>query len=239
MDPDQFCRDVEGYLCQKNDGHLIRIAGPSFERVSGWATQGIPFKIACLGIDRYFERYYAKGRRRRPVHIDFCEADVLDAFDAWRRAVGVRLTGFAQGADEATAGVEPASHSRRPGLAAHLARVLERVTAMRMRDNLAPALAEALTAILQEPEFTSLPSVIRGDARARVLARLAALDAELMTAVRTAYDSAELRSLQEEAVLQLAPFRERMESDVYAGALAAAVDRLIRERERLPTLALE
>ena len=41
------------------------------------------------GIDRYFERYYAKGPRRRPVRVEFCEADVLDVFDEWRRAVGV------------------------------------------------------------------------------------------------------------------------------------------------------
>ena len=55
----------------------------------GWANQGVPIKIACHGIDRYFERYYAKGPRRRPVRIEFCEADVLDAFDEWRRAVGI------------------------------------------------------------------------------------------------------------------------------------------------------
>jgi len=93
MDIDEYCRELEAYLCRKNDGHLIRIVGVSFERVCGWAAQGIPFKIACQGIDTYFVRYYAKGVRRRPVQIDFCEHDVLDAFDAWRRAVGVRLPG--------------------------------------------------------------------------------------------------------------------------------------------------
>ena len=51
----------------------------------------MPLKVACAGIDRYFERYYRKGPRRRPVRIEFCEADVLDAFDDWRRAVGVTL----------------------------------------------------------------------------------------------------------------------------------------------------
>ena len=56
----------------------------------GWAEQGIPFKVACHGIDRAFERYHAKGARRRPLRIEFCKDDVLDAFDQWRRAVGVR-----------------------------------------------------------------------------------------------------------------------------------------------------
>src|SRR5438067_4986940 len=85
----EYCREIEAYLCQKNDGHLIRVVGPSFELVSGWAAQGVPLKIAYEGIDRYFERYYRKGPRRRPVKIDFCEADVLDVFDEWRRAIGL------------------------------------------------------------------------------------------------------------------------------------------------------
>ena len=88
-DWDTYCRSVEAYLCRKNDGHLIRIVGPAFEQVCGWASRGVPLKVAQRGIDRYFERYYAKGARRRPVRIEFCEADVLDAFDEWRRAVGV------------------------------------------------------------------------------------------------------------------------------------------------------
>src|SRR6187549_3350922 len=85
----EFCREIETYLCKKNDGHLIRVVGPSFELVSRWAEQGIPIKVAYAGIDRYFERYYRQGPRRRPVRIDFCEADVLDVFDEWRRATGI------------------------------------------------------------------------------------------------------------------------------------------------------
>src|SRR6478672_7333926 len=86
----EYCRALETYLCRKNEGHLIRIVGPAFEQVCGWAARGIPLSIAQQGIDRYFERYYAKATpRRRPVQIQFCEADVLDVFDEWRRAVGV------------------------------------------------------------------------------------------------------------------------------------------------------
>ena len=88
-DPETYCREVEAYLCRKNDGHLIRIVGPAFEQVCGWAARGVPLNVVNRGIDRYFERYYAKGPRRRPVRIEFCEADVLDVFDEWRRAVGV------------------------------------------------------------------------------------------------------------------------------------------------------
>ena len=100
---DDFCRQLEAYLCRKNDGHLIRIVGPAFEQVCGWAERGIPLTLAMRGVDRYFERYYSKGPKRRPVRIEFCEADVLDAFDEWRRAVGVAATA---GAGEAGGGTK-------------------------------------------------------------------------------------------------------------------------------------
>ena len=90
MNADDYCRDIEARLCRRNQGHLVRIVGPAFDTVRRWAEMGIPLKVAFQGIDRYVERATAKGPRRRPVRIEFCEADVLDAFDAWRRAVGVR-----------------------------------------------------------------------------------------------------------------------------------------------------
>src|SRR5262245_64909176 len=89
----EYCRQVESYLCQKNAGHLIRIVGPAFEQVCSWAERGVPLKVAFRGIDQYCERYYAKAPRRRPVRIEFCEADILELFDDWRCAVGVWASG--------------------------------------------------------------------------------------------------------------------------------------------------
>src|SRR5262245_14293746 len=89
----EYCRRIESHLCQKNGGHLIRIVGPAFEQVSGWARQGVPLKIALRGIDRCCERRQAKRPSRRPVRVEFCEADVLEMFDDWRRAIGVEGAG--------------------------------------------------------------------------------------------------------------------------------------------------
>ena len=69
MDFSDYCRQLERYLCQKNEGHLIRIVGPAFGRVCAWAERGVPLKIAFRGIDRYCDRYYAQGPKRRPVRI--------------------------------------------------------------------------------------------------------------------------------------------------------------------------
>ena len=34
-----YCREIEAYLCRKNDGHLIRVVGPSFDLVSAGPTR--------------------------------------------------------------------------------------------------------------------------------------------------------------------------------------------------------
>ena len=60
---------------------------PCVRSVQGWAA-GVPLKVAEAGIDRYFERYYRKGPRRRPVRSEFCEAECLKRLTT-ARAVGV------------------------------------------------------------------------------------------------------------------------------------------------------
>src|SRR5262245_3374769 len=182
MEPEDYCRAIEAYLCRKNDGHLIRIVGPAFEQVMGWAARGVPLKIACHGIDRYFERYYAKGPRRRPIRIEFCEADVLDAFDEWRRAVGLPNETRVIPGDVNSEGSEEAQR-RRESLPAHLDRVIVRLTSLRAGD--ARALDVTLDGIVRELDVSRAEAkTLRGEARRALIDRLRALDEELLTAAR-------------------------------------------------------
>jgi hypothetical protein len=235
MNDDEYCRELEAYLCRKNDGHLIRIVGPSFERVCGWASEGIPFKIACQGIDAYFVRYYAKGARRRPVQIDFCEHDIRDAFDAWRRAVGVRLPGAEEIDEEAQA------KRRKRSLPEHLDRVCERVTARRAGMTPPPPGFDAvLETITQEAaRFRDMPGPLRGETRERITARLAELDRLMLDAARAHTDPAAMQTMRAEAAGQLLPFRDRMPAEAYQRAIDSAVDRLVRERDQLPIVSFE
>ena len=231
----EFCSQIETYLCKKNDGHLIRVTGPSFDLVSSWAAQGIPLKVACAGIDRYFERYYRKGPRRRPVKIDFCDADVLDAFDEWRRAVGITHTAPRSSGDE---GEEVDRTVRGPSLPAHLERVVMRLTAARASGVLGDAFDGLIDRVSRELDAASGEARgLRGEARQELIARLAALDAELVAAVRGSLDGAEAAELTREAADELGSFRQRMSADAFAKALDGAVVRLVRERYNLPTIA--
>ena len=227
-----YCRDVEAYLCRKNDGHLIRIVGPAFEQVCGWAARGVPLKAVFRGIDRYFARYYAKGSRRRPIRVEFCEADVFDVFDEWRRAVGV--TGFS-GTGKANSTTEEAVVRKRGSLPAHLDRVLMLLTNMHSGEH--RTLDDVAAAIVRELDVARA-SVrrLRGDARGAFVDRLRELDARLIEAARGISDADALSQLASEADLELAPFRLRMPRESYDHARQICIDRLIRDLYRLPAL---
>ncbi len=232
LTPD-YCREIETYLCRKNDGHLIRVVGPSFDIVSGWAAKGIPLKVAFSGIDRCFERYHAKGPRRRPIKIDFCDADVLDAFDEWRRAVGAPL-----GGGEETGGTadEP---SRRGGasLVAHLERALRRLSSARAQGRIGEAFDPIIDEIARQHDAArSAPRGLRGDAREALLARLATLDLELLQAARGSLEESSRSELASEAAGQVSGFRDRMSPEALARARETAFDRLVRDYCGLPTL---
>ncbi len=257
MTAGEYCRAIETYLCRENGGHLVRIVGPAFQSVAGWHGQGIPFAVVKQGIDRALTRDRAKATgpvRRRPLRVEFCEADVLDAFDAWRRAVGV---GMAGARDEADAPVLPASteapgrapdaepaarSGRGPSLAAHVDRAMQRLTqALLDLGRFAPGEASAARAAMEaalatldrlQPEARGA----RGEARAALLARLAEADAVVTAGLVAALSPEGGTELIRVVRMELAPFAGRMAPADLAAAEAAALGRLVRERFRAPEL---
>src|SRR5262245_51234191 len=198
--------------------------------------QGVPLKVAWSGIDRCFERYYRKGPRRRPVKIDFCEADVLDVFDEWRRAVGISLQ---------SPGVSPEppssqSPSPRHSLPAHLERVVLRLTEARANGTLGPAFDVLIDRAAAELEVARTKTAgVRGAARQELITRLTALDAELLQQARALLDAPTRTALSNEVEESLSPFRAGMAPESLARARQSAFDALVRERLRLPRIAFD
>jgi hypothetical protein len=239
-DADAFCREVEAHLCRRNAGHLVRIVGPAFEMVAGWAARGIPLKVAVRGIDACVERRNAKGPSRRPLRIEFCEADVLDAFDQWRRAVGVGTAGGGAAApgEEADEG-SGANRRSRPthSLRAHLDRVVTRLTSCVAGGALPPGLEAAVESVITGlGDERAASRSLRGDARTQFIEQLREIDARLLAAARAAASGEELAAIRGEAERELATFRDRMAADDFAKAVAVATDKLLRERWRLPDI---
>ena len=226
-----YCRGVESYLCRRNDGHLIRIVGPAFELVRGWEARRVPLRVVFRAIDRTVARREAAGNRR-PARIEFCAADVDEAFDEWRRAVGV------------AGGASAASDPRRPrrrSLVSHLDHVVLALPRARTGDVRRPPALDALAArtVAELEALRPAAKTARGAARRRLLARLDELDRALTTAARESADPALRETVRREAARDLAPFRGRMPPDAFRQSLEAGSDRLLRERLDLPRIAFE
>lgn len=247
MEPDALCRAVESYLRGKNDGHLIRIVGPAFEMVCGWAAAGIPLRVVERGIDRRYVRYHARGPKRHALRIEFCEADVLDSFDEWKRAVGVgaaATTGGRGGGSGAEAEEEEtALHRGRSGarrsLAGHLDDLAARLSAWEP-----PPGAAALDRLVVEARAAVDAAraggrTLRGAARRRLIEQLRALDGRFPGAARSDAGDAVVGELRAEARRSLEPFRVRMPASEFSKAVDTATDRLLVDHYKLPRLAFD
>jgi hypothetical protein len=236
IDVGAYCRHVEAYLCRRNEGHLIRIVGPAFDRVSGWARQGIPVRVVETGIDRYVERSRRRPGRRRPVRIEFCEADVLDAFDEWRRAVGVHAVRPDPEAGPPVAAPEP-EPARRRGLPAHLERLAARLTVLRGSDKAAAVDAALDQAVRRLDDLRARAPSARGPVREALIDELLAVDKELLEALGGALPEPVRTRLAHEAADEVAPFAARMDPLALEAARAAAFARLVRHEFGAPSLA--
>jgi hypothetical protein len=168
------------------------------------------------------------------VQIQFCEADIFDVFDEWRRAIGVPV----READGDPPDADSDLSRRHGSLPAHLDRVIARLTMLRGGDD--RSLDEVLDRLVRELDTArGGAKALRGEARAAFIERLAALDRELLEAVRERCDEEMQQQIAAEADEELAPFKERMAPPVLERSRRAAADRLLRERRRLPIITFD
>jgi hypothetical protein len=231
MDTGSYCREVESYLCRKNEGHLIRIVGPAFELVCGWANRQIPVSVVRRAIDRTLDRYTAKGTRRRPLRIEFCEADVLELFDEWRQAVGVAALDPVE---------SPSRASRRQSLVGHIDRVVDRLTAWQAAGEQGSTRGDLVAEIITElVSHREQARTSRGEARQRLIERLDEIRHQLTVSLRAAVDPAVYASLRAEAASDLEAFRDRMPQEALLRATEAGTDQRLYDHFKLPRISFE
>lgn len=236
MDVGAYCREVEGHLTRLNGGHLVRIVGPAFDLVRQWAADSIPMSVIVRGIERKAARHQA-GVARRPLRIEFCEADVREVFAEWRRAIGAFADTPSErpSADAPTEVAESSTAARRASMQA-LDRAIDRLSRAAghlewpepLRDVIGARLA-VLTTIRTEARDA------RGEARGAILARVADTDPAFTAALRETAPPDLFARAHEEAARELAGYRGRLSQANWTKAVEITATRLLRDRLGLPT----
>jgi hypothetical protein len=235
-----YCREVEAHLTKVNGGHLVRIVGPGFSLVRGWAEAGVPLSVVFRGIEQKAERHRA-GTSRRPLRIEFCEDDVQEVFETWRRAVGVAASAEALSADGTMDGgagpVDRGSGIARKSVSRDLDRAAERLVRLAGRldlpDTLRDAVSVALTAVAETREAIR---TLRGPQRQERLAGLADVDQQLVDAALAALPEGDAAIMRAEAEASLDSYRSRLSTDAWTRAVRVNLTRLVRDHYQLPTL---
>jgi hypothetical protein len=232
-----YCRQVEAHLTRVNGGHLVRIVGPGFMLVRQWAEEGVPISAVFRGIEQKAERHKA-GAARRPLRIEFCEADVREVYEAWRRAIGVGATApDVSGASEETQ-ADRGSGSARRVTTRDLDRAVERLLSTAGRLELPDILRDEVNRVLDQVMIIrDAVKGSRGAAREGHLASLPDLDRALMAAAHQAMTPEALTPIRQDAVRDLEPFRGRLTADAWDQAIAVTMDRGVRGFFGLPELA--
>ncbi len=85
----EYFQAVEAHFIRLRDRPLI-LSPRELDRAAGWHREGIPLRIVCRGIDRYFEkRLQRPSSRQRAVSLAYCEEFIRQVFEESRNlAVG-------------------------------------------------------------------------------------------------------------------------------------------------------
>jgi hypothetical protein len=234
VDIGEFCRRVEEHLTRTNEGNIIRVVGPAFELVRGWAIEGMPLSVVTHGIDLKAERHRA-GRSARPLRLEFCEADVRQVYTRWRRSVGLPSTSAS-----AEVASETPETQKRPSLSKQVDRAIEKLARVAGRLDLPEAFRETVgQAIAELSEIRETARTTRGEARRALASRLSPVDSALVRAGRDAVGTDVLQGLRRDAEGDLASYRTRLAPHLWARSVDRALDQLVRDQLGLPTLSFE
>lgn len=208
-----------------------------------WKEQGIPLHIVLRGVEKSFDSFEAKPRKRSVKSLLYCQEEVEAQYAEWLEArVGASpaagSTGETGETTEADAAKMPFSFA---ALSEHLKRshaMIAELAASREKageDNLSEALKRAAT-LLEDIEKDFLTSA-SFDAR-RLEDSLSGLERMLADSLFLTVAAGDLEAMKVEIKTQLKPYRSQMDSAAYDQMLNNFLLKRLREKFAVPRLSL-
>ena len=199
-----------------------------------WNQQGIPLHIVLRGVEKSFDSYEARPRKRTVKTLLYCQEEVEAQYAEWVEArVGSSST---EDNTEPDSDKTPFSFE---AISEHLQRNRNSLTALARSRNKEDDLSEALTraaALLVdiESDFTSSATL---DTR-KLEDSLTGLERMLNDAMLAVVTVKELDELNKEVKDKLKPYRAQMEAAAYKQTFDNLLLKRLREHFAVPRLSL-
>lgn len=237
-----YFTEIEDAFVRRRGRHLL-LSPADWALIESWKEKGIPLYVALRGIERAFDSYEAKPRRRSVKSLFYCQEEVEAQYDEWRESQLGAAPPSANGNNEggetaAPAGDESALPFPREVISAHLDRVRDTLAELSQRggaDDFGAALERAVARLDEVRADFGRAARPRAEAIEDELTQLETL---LDGSLRTSLPAEEIEKARATAAGQLRPYRDKMDGQIYTQTLENLVAKSLRETAGVPRLSL-
>jgi hypothetical protein len=248
-----YFTEIEDAFIRRRGRHLL-VGTLDWSLMESWKAMGIPLHVVLRGIEKSFDSYESKPRKRTVKTLFYCQEEVEAQFAEWLESqTGAHAKGDdADGATPDEGGAVEAEAEKvdesgrglpfpRVVIAAHLAdcqaglaRSLEKRSGAGA-DALTEALARAATRLAELAE--DFGHAARPDAEL-LEGSLTDLESLIDRALRSSLSGEEVEAARAAAAEQLRPYKARMERATYEQTLDNLLAKSLRETAGVPRLSL-
>ena len=228
-----YFTEIEDAFVRRRGKHLF-LSPMDWALMETWKQQGIPLHIVLRGVEKSFDSFEARPRKRTVKTLLYCQEEIEAQYAEWVEA----HVGSATNTDHA----EPDSDKTPFSFAAiseHLQRnknsLAELAHSRNKEDDLSEALARAAALLADiENDFASSATL---DTR-KLEDSLTGLERMLNDAMLAVATVTTLDELKKEVKDQLKPYRAQMEAAVYKQTFDNLLLKRLREQFAVPRLSL-
>jgi hypothetical protein len=238
-----YFTEIEDAFVRRRGKHLL-VSSIDWSLIETWKEMGVPLHVALRGIEKAFDSWESKPRKRSIKSLVYCQEEVDAQFAGWKEArVG--------GSDSAGKQDEPESGDRVPfsraAISEHLQRGHQSLSAavvayqaqLARKKTSSDAFSEALARVKGllsevEADFNATQQV-----EAQKLEQsLSGLERMLSDAISLVVEPEQLERVKQEIKEQLSPYRKQMEKPVYQQTFDNLLLKQLREQFGVPRLSL-
>jgi len=228
-----YFTEIEDAFVRRRGKHLF-LSPMDWALMETWKQQGIPLHIVLRGVEKSFDSYEAKPRKRTVKTLLYCQEEVEAQFAEWVES----HVGAAADASESEAESDKTPFSF-AAITEHLERsrnALSKLAKSRTQeDDLSEALTRAVALLVDiEKDFASSTTL---DTR-KLEDSLTGLERMLNDSMFSVVSSTALEELKNGIKEQLKPYRSQMEAAVYKQTFENLLLKGLREQFGMPRLSL-
>jgi hypothetical protein len=231
-----YFTEVEETFVRRRARHLL-LSPMDWALIESWKEIGVPLHVALRGIEKAFDSWESKPRKRSIKSLLYCQEEVEAQFAEWRES---RVGAADEGATAEENGAQPANERlpfSRAAILEHLQRgraALSAVGDERVSDffETIKRAAVLLAELEQDIESAASPN-------AQSLEQsLSGLERMLADALRSVASTEQMKAIESEVKEQLKPYRKHMEPAVYQQTFDNLLLKRLREQFGIPRLSL-